>query len=598
MSQLDLAPIGNGHVAALIDTSATVVWTCRPRLDGDPVFNALLGGAGRFGMRLENQTSCEQRFVRNTAILVTELEDRDGGRLRITDHCPKFRQNGRDFRPPALVRRVQVLAGAPALRVELAASFDYNADAAEPQRGVNHVTFGPESGKGEAGFRLTTDAPVGLVLDGTAFVPDREIAFVLTDDAPLSESPRAIARLWEAKTRRWWRDWVGTLALPLDHQPAVVRAAVTLKLCVFEETGGIVAALTTSIPEHEGSERNWDYRYCWVRDAYFTVSSLSRLSDHSTRSHYARWLMSVIAGRCGDYVNPLYGIGLENEIEEWFADDLPGFSVDGGPGHGPVRVGNAAWDQVQHDVYGQIVLSLAPLFVDERLDARFGEEEFAMLERVARRAAEVWDTPDAGVWEFRSISDVHTSSAMFCWAACDRVAKIASHLGLSDREAHWRTQADTMRDGILERAWNPERRALTAAFGGTDLDASLLLMAELGLVRSDDERFRATVERIDEELREGAHVYRYLRADDFGTPETAFTACTMWHIEALHRVGREDDAREMFAAVLEARNAFGLLSEDIHPDTLALWGNYPQTYCLAGIIDCARRLSRPWTELM
>jgi len=593
-SHMNYAVLGNGQIAALIDDSANIAWLCLPRLDGDPVFNTLLSGKGRFSIALENQTGITQSYIRNTAILETVLTDASGGSVRITDTIPKFVKAGRDFRPIALSRRIETLSGTPLVKIVCQPAFDWNTDIPSPERGSSHARFEHPS----AGFRITTNAPLAFLLDGTPFVPETDIAIILTPDETLNSEPLALAREWEEETTAFWRHWVKGLSIPLDYQQAVIRAAITLKLCVYEETGGIVAALTTSLPESPQSERNWDYRYGWVRDSYFSVTSLARLSDISTRSHYASWLLSIVAGRADENIQPLFGIGLETEITERFAEALPGFEGSPEELRGPVRVGNAAYDQHQHDVYGQIILGLAQGFFDERRDHLFGEAEFALLEQVGETALRVWDQPDAGIWEYRGIANVHTSSAMFCWAGCDRLALIAAHLGEDDRANYWRHAANDMRDTLLERAWNPERKALTAAFGGQDLDASLLLLAQLGMVANDHPKFVATVERIDTELRRGNHVFRYVAADDFGEPEMAFTACTFWHVDALHRIGRIEDAREVFQTLLDSRNAFGLLSEDIDPETGALWGNYPQTYCLSGIIDCALRLSRPWNTVL
>ncbi|MFT5775993.1 glycoside hydrolase family 15 protein, partial [Hyphomonas sp.] len=379
-------------------------------------------------------------------------------------------------------------------------------------------------------------------------------------------------------------------AVPFEWQEATIRAAITLKLCVFEETGGIVAALTTSIPEHEGSRRNWDYRFCWIRDAYFTVSALNRLSAMGTLEHYMRWVRNIVAQSKGGHIQPVYGIGLEADLTEEHATHLPGFRNTG-----PVRRGNQAAEHIQHDVYGQVVLGVAQSFFDCRLISRPGIAEFRQLEPVGERAFAVHDTPDAGIWEFRTIAEVHTSSVIMCWAACDRLSKIAAHLGLPDRATYWAERAAIIHKTVLDNAWSADVGAFTAAFGGEALDASVLLMAEIGFLPASDARYIATVEAIDSKLREGNHVYRYKTEDDFGRPKTAFTACTFWHIDALFRIGRVEEAREMFESVLTSRNHVGLLSEDFDPVTGELWGNFPQTYCMVGIINSAALLSKPWT---
>ncbi|MEM9170194.1 MAG: glycoside hydrolase family 15 protein [Pseudomonadota bacterium] len=587
MSSLELGVIGNGTIAALVDERAVVNWLCLPRLDGDPVFNALLGGEGRFAVTLRDCTASRQTYRRNTAVLETVLEAADGSAIKITDFAPRFLDRGRRFRPQSIVRIVEPLRGLPHVTVSIRAQSEHGARTMAVRRGVSHIRYVDP----EAGFRVTTDAPVAFVVSEREFVLDRAISFILGPDESLSDAVGVMAQDWLKRTNDAWRDWARRLATPPEWQAAVIRAAITLKMCVYEETGGIVAALTTSIPEHAGSERNWDYRFCWLRDAYFTVTALNRLSAVGTLEGYLGYLRNTVALTRGGHVNPVYGIALEEDLAEEVPGHLPGYR-----GMGPVRFGNQAAEHVQHDVYGHIILGAGQAFFDDRLHALAGPLEFEHFEQVGERAYQVYNTPDAGIWEYRGRASVHTSSAMMCWAACDRLARIAARVGRDDRTALWRTRADDIRQVILDAAWNEKRQAFTGAFGGEALDASVLLMAEIGFVPPSDPRFVATLERIDAELRDGAHVFRYRAADDFGEPQTAFTACTFWHIDALARVGRHDEARAMFEDVLSRRTRLGLLSEDVDPKTGELWGNFPQTYSMVGIINAAARLSRSWEE--
>ena len=589
MTNLELGIIGNGTVAGLIDEHGECVWLCLPRFDGEPVFNSLLGGRGKFAITLQGHCKSTQRYQRNTAVIETELEAEDGSAIRITDYCPRFVDKGRMFRPASMVRRITPLRGMPRIRVDLFAQSQRGEYNMVTRRGVNHIKFLDEN----AGFRITTDAPVSYVMDGRDFVLDREVSFLMGPDESLSDRVGVVALEWLERTADQWMNWSRRLATPPDWQDAVIRAAITLKLCVYEETGGIVAALTTSIPEHTGSERNWDYRFCWLRDAYFTVTALNRLSAVGTLEHYLAYLRNTVAHTRGGHIQPVYGIALEHDLTESFAGALPGYR-----GNGPVRFGNQAAEHIQHDVYGHVVLGASQAFFDDRLHTKAGEIEFEHFEGVGERAYAVWNTPDAGIWEFRGKAHVHTSSAIMCWAACDRLARIATFLAMPDRANYWNAKADEMRTGILDLAWNEKRQAFTGAFGEDALDASVLLMAEIGFIDAGDERFIKTVERVDEELRDGYHVYRYKVEDDFGLPQTAFTACTFWHIDALARIGRIEEARAMFEDVLAHRTRLGLLSEDIDTKNGELWGNFPQTYSMVGIINAANRLSRDWDEVV
>jgi len=372
----------------------------------------------------------------------------------------------------------------------------------------------------------------------------------------------------------------------------VIRCAITLKLCTFEDTGAIVAALTTSIPEAPGTRRNWDYRYCWLRDAFFVVRALNRLSEVETMENYLRYLANLIVEpQAVEHLQPVFGIGLERQLLEREAEHLPGYR-----GMGPVRIGNQAYQHFQHDVYGNVVLAYSQAFFDRRLLRPAGGVEFARLERMGDRAYAVYHTPDAGMWELRTRARVHTSSALMCWAACDRLAKIAAHLALLDRAALWRRRADEIRTAIVTHAWNAELGAFAESFGGRDVDAGLLLIGEVGFLPPQDPRYVATVAAVERRLKHGDMLFRYHAADDFGVPETAFNICTFWYIDALIRLERRSEARELFERWLGHRNHLGLLSEDLHPGTGELWGNYPQTYSMVGIINVATRLSRPWSE--
>lgn len=589
MSTLELGIIGNGTVAALIDPTASVQWMCLPRFDGEPIFNALLGGNGAFSIALAGQVSCTQTYIRNTAIIETILTAADGSSLKVTDFAPRFFDRGRLFRPASIVRRITPLSGMPRITVFLRAESKRGERTILRRRGVSHIRFPDE----DFDFRVTTDAPISFVMDEREFVLDRELSFVLGPDESLSDNPESIAGDWLHRTLHSWQEWSQRLATPPEWQEAVIRAAITLKLCVYEETGGIVAALTTSIPEHAGSQRNWDYRFCWLRDAYFTVTALNRLAAVGTLEKYLGYLRNTVAMTKGGHIQPVFGIALETDLTEEIGDRLTGYR-----GMGPVRFGNQAAEHIQHDVYGHVILGAAQAFFDDRLFAKAGDLEFEHFEQVGERAYQVYNTPDAGIWEFRGIAHVHTSSAIMCWAACDRLARIARALGRTERAEHWHSRADTIHETILREAWNEKRQAFTGAFGGTDLDASVLLMAEIGFIDPMDPRYIATVERVDEELRVDNHVYRYRIEDDFGLPKTAFTACTFWHIDALARIGRIEDARKMFEAVLSTRTILGLLSEDVDTETGELWGNFPQTYSMVGIINAAARLSRQWDEVV
>jgi GH15 family glucan-1,4-alpha-glucosidase len=594
-SNLDLALIGNCQIAALIDTRARIVWACLPKPDADPVFCALLnrdGGdsaSGVFAVDMRDAAKIERRYLRNTAIVESVLTDSHGNSLRITDFCPRFRSRGRNFRPMAMVRLVEPIEGRPVVNIRLRPRCDNGA--AEPQRipGSHHIRFVSP----QLSFRLTTNSALSPLLDESVIILNAPLAFILGPDETVEETPLTLARSWLDETRRYWHEWIRSLAVPFDWQEAVIRSAITLKLCTYEDTGALLAALTTSIPEMAGSVRNWDYRFCWLRDSFFVILALNNLGATNTMEGYLRYLDHIVARHPGGDLQPLYGITGESHIEERIIDTLEGYR-----GMGPVRVGNLAYEQAQYDVYGAVVLAARQLFFDQRLANPGDAAIFARAEVLGERAVKLFAVPDAGPWEFRGSERAHTFSAVMCWAACDRLSRIAGKLDLAERAGSWRNHANAMRDEILARAWNPAKQTFVSSFGGEDLDATCLLLADLGFIEPNDTRFVSTLGAIERELVRGDLVYRYVHADDFGVPANTFTMCSFWYVNALAAVGRLDEARQIFEKLLKRRNSAGLLSEDIDPVSGELWGNFPQTYSMVGIITCATRLSRSWEEML
>jgi GH15 family glucan-1,4-alpha-glucosidase len=521
-------------------------------------------------------------------VLVTRHEDAHGNAIEVVDFCPRFKRSGRMYRPVAFARIVRPVSGSPRIRVRLRPAKRWGEARATTTRGSNHIRYL----LGESVLRLSTNAAVGWIEDERLFRVERPLYFFLGPDESFSQEIAGALESMLDHTTDEWRHWVRGLATPYEWQEAVIRSAITLKLCQHEETGAIVAALTTSIPEHANSGRNWDYRYCWVRDAYYTVQALNRLGALDVLEGYLEYLRNIVDNAASGHIQPLYGVGGEARLVEREASALSGYR-----GMGPVRVGNQAYEQVQHDAYGQIVLSNAQAFFDHRLLRIGGIEDFEALEPVGERAWIKFDQPDAGLWELRTKSHVHTYSAAMCWAACDRLANAAEALALADRASFWRERAEVMRTRIEQAAWRSDTDRLSATFAGDDLDASLLQLLDLRFLAPDDPRFRGTLKAVEEGLRRGSHMLRYATEDDFGLPHTAFNVCTYWLIEALHFTGRDADARALFEEMLSRCTPAGLLSEDIDPVTGELWGNYPQTYSLVGLINCAVLLSKPWSAI-
>jgi GH15 family glucan-1,4-alpha-glucosidase len=585
MNTLDLALIGNCSVGALVDARASITWGCFPRFDGDPVFCALLKESDDYGFFAVDLVDCErteQHYLENTAILVTRLYDRHGGSVEVTDFAPRFGQHGRTFRPMMLVRRIRRLGGSPRLTLRLRPACDNGAARPEVTWGSNHIRYVAPT----LTLRLTTDVSLTAIMQETVFFLEDTVTLLLGADETVHEGAAEVGRRFLEETTQYWREWVRNLGIPYEWQDAVIRAAVTLKLNAYDDTGAIVAAMTTSIPEAAGSSRNWDYRYCWLRDGYFVVNALNRLGATRTMERYLGYIINIAAG---GPLQPVYGIDGRAELTEHEVPALEGYR-----GMGPVRIGNLAYRQVQHDVYGSAILAATHVFFDQRLTRRGDEALFHRLEPLGEQAIRCHDQPDAGLWELRGSARVHTFSAVMCWAACDRLARIAAQLGLDERANYWRNQSHQIHETISRRAWSKQRGAFVSTFEGDAMDASLLLLAEVGFLDERDPRFAATVNIVEQDLRRGDFIFRYVEKDDFGEPENAFLVCTFWYVNALAALDRRQEARELFEKLLACRNHHGLLAEHIDLRSGEQWGNFVQTYSMVGLINAAIRLSVRW----
>ena len=596
MTSLELGLIGNCQIAVLVDQNGRFVWGSLPRIDGDPSFCSLLDGRGDredafgfFEIEMAKLARVEQRYVENTAILETILCDHSGGIVRIVDFVPRYQQYGRSFHPIMVIRQIVPLAGAPVLRIRLRPAADYGARRPDVTHGSNHIRYN----NGDFTLRLTTNASITAVLEERAFVVEDPLSLVIGPDETVTQSPQKLAREMYGETKAYWEGWTRALSLPFEWQEEVIRAAITLKLCTFEDTGAVIAGITTSIPEAANSGRNWDYRYCWLRDAYFVVHALNRLGATRTMEQYLRYIVNLATEGADKDLQPVYSISGDARLPERTVETLAGYR-----GMGPVRVGNQAYEQKQNDVYGAVVMAATRLFFDQRYVSRGDLSIFHRLERLGERAAKLFAEPDAGLWEYRGQQRVHSFSSVMCWAACDRLARIATHLKEDDRARYWAKHAKRMHAEIDRRAWSQDLGYFRESFDREEIDSSALLFHNLHFVDCADPRFASTVQAVGKALSRGKHLRRYVFRDDFGKPENAFNICTFWYVDALAAVGREDEARGIFEHMLSCRNSLGLLSEDLDPSTDELWGNFPQTYSMVGIINSAMRLSKSWEDAL
>jgi hypothetical protein len=582
-----LALIGNGRISALIDQQAQHVWCCMPRVDAPPIFDALVAGsqgaatAGGWSLALVDQVRAEQHYCGQSAVLQTRLYGGDGSVVDVVDWAPVLTRSADQRQPLELRRSIFPRAGSPRVRMRLSLRASWNTVALPAMsvgdgllfphpHGTIRLCMSPLPEGGASAVEVTLHHPWHLRLS----MNDGE-----SDDA----MPAAEQSLQD--TRRFWHRYVSSLRVPDEWADAVIRAAITLKLCQAVETGAIVAALSTSIPEAPGEGRTWDYRYCWLRDALFTVRALRAVGDVETGAHYANWASAALPDAPMP-LQPVYGVAGERDLPERVITALAGYR-----GLGPVRQGNAAATQHQHDVYGSLMLALTESDGSLISVDRSAPAQLAWLQSLAEWAWRLHQQADAGFWEFRTREALHTSSMAMCWAACDRMTAVLRRAGDRRAASRWQRRADSIRARVLVGAWSDARQAYVGHVDGDTLDASVLLLGELGLVPGTDPRMALTLSAIDQALGIGPLVRRYESADDFGQPAAAFLLCGFWRVDALNRLGECARARELFTALLEYRNHVGLLSEDVMPSTGELWGNFPQAYSMAGLILSAERLS-------
>jgi GH15 family glucan-1,4-alpha-glucosidase len=578
---LDHGAIGNGRVLALVSPTSAVEWMCLPRFDSPSIFARLLdaqrGGTFRF-LYGDREVRGQLRYLPNTNVLSTRFEV-DGAAWEIVDFAPRVPEGLGVRVPLEFVRIVRPIAGHPKLRVD----FDPRPDYARGPVEMRETTHGIEVTGGRTPLHLATNLPCPYVLSRREFVLTRPIYFVLTYGR--REWPPTLATAFQdlELTVAGWRAWAKTCALPNYAAPQVLRSALCLKLHAYHDTGAIIAASTTSIPEAMGTPRAWDYRFCWLRDAAFVVEALRRLGHLNEGEQFINFLRDVAES---GPLQPLYAIDGERDLPEERLGHLSGFGNCGW-----VRVGNAAAEQRQNDLMGELILCLETLLTDPRIVDEDSGRFTPLLQRLVEEAIDVAPTPDTSIWEFRTLRNVYTFSRAMCWVAIDRGASLARRMGRPDLAEKWGPIADRERAEVLRRGYSEKLGYFTQALDGREPDASLLLLPTIGIIDARDPRFVSTIDAYEKHLVTRGLMRRYDGLDDFGETHSAFTICSFWWAEALALTGRLDRAVEVFDRITRHANPVGLFSEDIDPDTGALLGNFPQAYTHVGLIHAAMTIS-------
>jgi GH15 family glucan-1,4-alpha-glucosidase len=575
--RLDHAVYGNGRVLSLVSPTSAIEWLCFPRFDSPSVFGRLLdrdqGGTFRI-LHASGEVRGQLAYVANTNVVRGVFTAEDGD-WEVIDFAPRI-PAGLGVRVPIeIVRIIRPLRGQPRLSID----FDPRPDYARAAARLQETTSGLEILGAQVPMHLATNLPIPYVTSRRPFVLSRPLYFALTW-GPRESAPTYASMQHDLdRTVAGWRAWARSCALPTFAAGTVLRSALCLKLHAYHDTGAIIAATTTSIPEAMGTPRTWDYRFCWLRDSAFTVEALRRLGQLSEGEQLTRFLRDVTeAGP----LQPVYGIDGERELTECSLPHLAGF---GGNGH--VRIGNAAYHQTQHDLMGEIILCLETQLTDPRMVHDDAGAYFPLIRRLVEQAREAASKPDTSIWEFRSIFRNYTFSRAMCWVAVRRGANLARRFGHDAIADEWMQVAEAEQRYILEHGYDATRGFFTQALDGEFPDASNLLLPTLGLIDGHDPRFVSTVEAYQRDLVDGGLMLRYRNVDDFGTTTSAFTICSFWWAEALALMGRLEEAIVVFNRIAAYANSVGLFSEDIDPATGTLLGNFPQAYTHVGLIHAA-----------
>jgi GH15 family glucan-1,4-alpha-glucosidase len=579
----DTGIIGNCAFMAHINKNTNVDWLCWPRFDSTFIFGGLLDKkkGGEFSILPEGEYTSEQHYLENTNVLITEISPKSGGKYRITDFAPRFYQHQRYYKPLMLIRKIEAIEGSPRVIVKCEPVSEYGAVRLSVNRGSNHIQYLG----GEENMRLTTNIPISYVFDEQPFVLNEVKYLALTYGEPLEAALITTSDRFLAETIQYWRTWIKHSSIATYYQPFVIRSGLALKIHQFEDTGAIIAASTTSLPEFPGSGRNWDYRYCWLRDTYYVITALNHIGHFEEMEKYFSYVTDISFAE-NDRYQPLYGITGKKDLVERILTDLDGYL-----GNQPVRVGNQAYEHIQNDIYGQVMISMLPLYTDHRFVFSERKDSVKWIEFLLSKIEHTIDEKDAGIWEFRNMANIHCYSNLFQWAgasAAEKMARTIENQELIDRAIAVKERAAAH----IESCYDPIRKVYTNSAGSSNLDASTLQLIMMNYLDPASQRAKDHLIALEKELKTpNGLFYRYLYTDDFGKPKTTFLICAFWYVEALASVGRLDDAQREFANLLQYSNHLLLFSEDVDEETGSQWGNFPQAYSHVGLMNAAYRIA-------
>lgn len=575
--------IGNCKSAALVNKDSSIDWCCLPNFDSPSIFANLLDKniGGRFAFRYPQASNVAQKYLKRSNVLCTRFES-EQGIFEVIDFMPRYLIDGTsNFHAPSeIIRYVRRVNGFPLINVLYDPRLEYAKGSTTNKDKENHIISVVDIDKFDIIF-LYSNLSTNKILTGNQFELVEDLFFCLSYNEKLVLPNLDYAKTELEKTLSYWRNWSNKGAEYQLYNDVIHRSALTLKLLSYDKTGAILAAVTTSVPESIGEERNWDYRYCWIRDASMVVKVISKLGHKRIVSRYLNFILDLIPDKA-DQLRIMYSIHGEKILAEKTLDHLAGYEDSK-----PVRIGNAAYTQKQHDIYGILMDAIHTQIVTYPNETDKHEDLWTIVKGLVMFVQKNWKFPDKGIWEFRSNDSHFTFSKLYCWVAIDRAISVAKIFNQWKRVDEWSPLCKEIKQDIFKNAWNDSLQSFTQSYGCSHLDSSILLMESCGLIEASDSRFISTVKAIERELMKDGLLYRYKNEDDFGIPTSSFTICTFWFINSLIKIGETKKAKKYFDNLLSYGNHLSLFSEDINFASKRLLGNFPQAYSHLALIEVA-----------
>ena len=586
MNTLDYGVIGNCRTGALISKNGSIDWCCIPEFDSSSIFAKILDvkKGGSFEIITNENYVITQKYIANTNILSTQFTDGNNC-FRIYDFMPRYRFDGVLYTPPDIIRYFEYVSGTPTFKIVYNPKLEYAEHQSVNNEHAAYIKTHTTQGAYDSLY-LYTDFNKSDILNQNEIVLQKDSFCLISYHQKLLQQNIERQYLKLQRTKVYWLNWTNKLTKYSEYNSEITRSALALKMLSYDKSGAILAALTTSLPETIGEVRNWDYRFCWIRDASMVIKVMSNLGQFSMVKRFMEFIIDIIPDK-DEKIQIMYGINREKILTEKILEHLSGYENSY-----PVRIGNAAYLQKQNDIYGILMDVIYQQFETFETSLDNSEMLWTITRSIVSIVKDNWQKPDKGIWEIRNEDKHFTFSKVLCWVAIDRAIKIAEIVFMNEYVAQWQQLADTIKEDIKLHAWNDEIGAYTQSYGSKDLDAANLLMENYGFIKAHDSRYIQTVKATQKELCVDGLMYRYKNKDDFGLPTSSFTICTFWLIYSLHAIGERSEARALFDQLLTYSNHLGLFSEDIDFKTKRLLGNFPQAYSHLALIETAITINK------